>query len=176
MGGSTRPLAPPWQSPPAAPEGLRTGGAIRRSGPSGLPPAPPSRSLGGRRRPHRPPGGGPRSRPPRPEVVDAHRPLDGRMLEREQVRLGQVRNVDVIPYGSPVGSGIVNAVDLQMRDAAQGRLDGERDEVSLWLMALSKLAVRISPRGVEVPQRGRRQPIRSGIPGDHALRAELRLA
>ena len=67
---------------------------------------------------------------PRAEVVrPAHARLEG--LDGELVRLGQVVGVDVVADAGPVAGVPVAAVDQELLAAADGHLEGQRDQVPL---------------------------------------------
>ena len=115
--------------------------------------------------------------PPLPRLqtrgcVRAAVPGRGR-LEREQVRVGEVRDVDVVADARPVGRRVVVAEDRQRRAALGGRED-VRDEVRLGVVVLAERLR--GPGDVEVAQRHAAQPVRPAVPLQRRLERALRLA
>src|SRR4029077_3446260 len=62
----------------------------------------------------------------------------GGRLDRPQVRVGQIGDVDVVPDARAVGGRIVVAEDRQLGPAAGGAQDG-RDQVRLRIVILAEL-------------------------------------
>jgi hypothetical protein len=93
-----------------------------------------------------------RMRMPGAEIVDAGPADFDDRLQRLQVRVGEVRHVDVVAQARPVRRGIVVAEHLQ-RVPAGRRVDGARNQMDLRGMILADVAVGIRAGGVEVAQR-----------------------
>src|ERR1019366_6511369 len=94
--------------------------------------------------------------------------------QAEDVRLGQVEDVDVIADAGAVGRGVVGAVDFAMRLPAQGDLQHVRDEMRLDAMVLAEPDARAG--GVEVAACDELQPVSPLIPQEHFLEHQFRFA
>ena len=107
--------------------------------------------------------------------------LDGRraareVLERQEVRFGQVDHVDVVANRGAVGRRVVGAEDLQLAPAPQGRLDGERNQVRLRVVIFADFAFRVGPRGIEIAQRRVVKVVGALVPLEDFLDHELGFA
>ena len=92
-------------------------------------------------------------------------------VEREQVRLAEVLDVDVVAHGGAVARRVVGAEHLDVLAHAGGGLEHERDQVRLGLVVLAQLPARA--RDVEVAQRRGGQPVRAALVADHQVDREL---
>ena len=84
--------------------------------------------------------------------IEGHPALLVERLERQNVGVGQVGDVDVVADAGTVRGRIVVAIDLDVRALAQGHLEHERDQVGLGPMVLADVAARVRAGGVEVAQ------------------------
>ena len=97
----------------------------------------------------------------------------GGRLDRAQVRVGQVRHVDVVPDARPVRGRVVVAEEGQ-RQAALGGEQDVRDEMGLGVMVLAQRRRRAGD--VEVAERDAAQAVRPAVPGQRRLEAALGLS
>ena len=95
-------------------------------------------------------------------------------VQRQDVRLRQVADVDVVADAGAIGGGVVIAEDLDAFALAQGHLQRQRDEMRLGMMILAALGRGAS--GVEVAQRGIAQAVHAVEPVEQALQDVLRFA
>src|SRR5689334_21208456 len=95
--------------------------------------------------------------------------------EREQVRLGQIGDVDVVANRRAVWRGVVRSKDLQRRSASKRGTDREWNEVRLWVVIFTQLPFRVSTGSIEVTQSRIAQGVGPLIPVESALDGELRL-
>src|SRR5262245_47792433 len=105
---------------------------------------------------------------PRAASLDQH-------LEGAYVRLGEVRDMDVVAQTGAVRRRVIVAEHLEF-GAACRRRDGTRDEMDLWSMILADLSARIRARGVEVTEHNRAQAVRTLEMPKRALHGQLGLS
>ena len=98
------------------------------------------------------------------------------MIQRQQMRLGQVGDVDVVAHAGAVRRRIVGAEHLQRRPAAERGVDRQRDQVRLRLVILAEPAGGIGAGGIEVAQHAAAQPVDAPRPMQRALQHALALA
>jgi hypothetical protein len=92
---------------------------------------------------------------------------------RAQVRVAKVAHMHVVAHAGAVAGREIAAVDLDRLAPAGGRLQHERDQVRLGLVALAEASRRIGAGGVEIAQADRAQAV-PGVRGiEHALDGEL---
>ena len=68
------------------------------------------------------------------------------LLQRQQVRLGQVVDVDVVADAGAVRRRVVGAEDLDVRPLPERHLEDERDQVRLRVVVLADACRRRRPR------------------------------
>ena len=95
-------------------------------------------------------------------------------IEREDVGLREVEDVDVVADAGAVGGLVVGAVDFDMILLAEGDFEDVGDQVGFDPVILAKFLR--CPGGVEVAERGEGQAVDFFIPTEHGLEHELRLA
>jgi len=98
----------------------------------------------------------------------------GEGFEGQDVRLGQVDDVDVVADARAVGRGVVVAEDGDGRALAEGHLQDERDEVGFGVVVLAALGR--AAGCIEVAQAGVAQAVRDVQPVQHPLDRVLALA
>ncbi len=96
------------------------------------------------------------------------------MVERIEVRLGEVFDVNVIAHARAVGGVVVGAVDRNARPPAGGRLAGDLDQMARSGCALADARFGVGARGVEVAQRDVAEVRRRGEVAQHPLGHQLR--
>src|SRR4030042_6217582 len=64
----------------------------------------------------------------------------------------QVHHMNVISYACAILCRIISAKYLYLFIEALGRIDYKRDEMGLGMMEFPDFPIRVSPRGIEVPQ------------------------
>jgi hypothetical protein len=99
-----------------------------------------------------------------------------RRVQREQVRGGQILDVDVVADAGAVRGGVILAEDLQLLPPAGGHLEGYRDQMRLGLMPLTQRprAGRERRSGhVEVAQTHRAKSVRQAFVGDRHVHGQL---
>src|SRR3954449_13304149 len=105
-----------------------------------------------------------------PEVADERlirpRVPGRRRLERPDVRIGQVRDMDVVADARPVDGGVVVAEEGQLRRPFGGGED-VRDEMRLGPMDLAESLRRAGD--VEVPEADAPETVGTAVPGESAL-------
>src|SRR5439155_2209384 len=94
-------------------------------------------------------------------------------LQREQVRACEVAHVNVVADAGAVGGRVVRAEDGHLGNPAGGRLQHDRNQVRLGLVALA--AAGRGARGVEISQADRAQAVRRGVPADRVREGEVGL-
>ena len=95
-------------------------------------------------------------------AVDA--PPAAEVVERLDVGIGQIVDVDVVADARAVGRGIVVAEHLHRRALAQRCLHHQRDEVERLPPVLADAAVGAGAGGVEVAQADRAQAVADAVP------------
>ena len=96
--------------------------------------------------------------------------------QRQQVRPGQVADVDVVPDAGAVRRRIVGTEDADRPPAGQGHRQHVRDQVGLVRVPLAQPAAgRVPVRAghVEVTQADRAQPVHPGMLGERGVDGEL---
>ena len=109
------------------------------------------------------------------EVVDVRPARLGNSLERFDVGVRQVADVDVVAQTGAVWRWIVVA-EHQQSSAPRGRLDRARNEVNFRRVVFANLAVRVCSRGIEIAKRDRVQAERVVEMRQRTLDGQLRLA
>jgi hypothetical protein len=71
-------------------------------------------------------------------------------VQREEVRVDQVGNVDVVAYAGPVGCGKIRAEDFEPLFAPNGHLAGSLNQMCGAWRALSGAALRVCAGDIEV--------------------------
>jgi hypothetical protein len=77
------------------------------------------------------------------------------MLERAQMSLGQILDVNVVADRRSIRRRIIGSIDVDMRPLLEGRLQHQRNEMGFGLVKFTDLALRVSSGGIEVAQRNR---------------------
>ena len=86
---------------------------------------------------------------PRAEVDRAERVALLEPRQRPQVGDREILDVDVVADAGPVGSVVVVAEDRERRRPAEARIERERDQVGLGLVALAQLAIGSAPAALK---------------------------
>ncbi len=73
------------------------------------------------------------------------------LLQSQQVRLGQVVDMDVIAHAGAVRRRVIAAEHLDMRPQSHRGEDRERDQMRLGVVVLADRAACIRPGGIEIP-------------------------
>ncbi len=99
-----------------------------------------------------------------------------RRVQGQQVRVGQVRDVDVVADAGAVRGRVVVAVDRDVLALPERGLEDQRDQVRLRVVPLAerdpgRTAVRA--RDVEVAQRDGGQAVGDGLAGDQVVHGQL---
>ena len=74
------------------------------------------------------------------------------MAKRLDVRGSQVSYVDEVAFACSIGSWIVSSKDLQRRPISRCDINGKRDEMSFWIVALDQIPIRVRTRGIKIAQ------------------------
>ena len=93
-------------------------------------------------------------------------------VEREQVRVGDVRDVDVVADAGAVRGVVVAAEDPDLGAQAERHLQQDRDQVRFGHVVFA--ALRRRPAGVEVAERDVAQAVRRRVPRQRPLERQLR--
>ena len=169
--GSARAGRQPRTSAARVERATRTGGSPARRSPTSYGIGRPTTRLGGGH-----------DLPDREAVavaeVERDRPVGARIarrgrFQREQVRVGQVGDVDVVADAGPVGRRVVVAEDRRRPAGLDGLEDG-RDQVRLGVVVLAGPLGR--PGDVEVAQAHAAQAVGPAIPVERSFERPLRLA
>ena len=97
-------------------------------------------------------------------------------VQRLDVGIGQIGDVDVVADAGAVGGGVIVAEQGQRRAVAGDRLHRQRDEVRFGIVELANLAIGVGAGGVEVAKSYCAYPMRGTEIGDHLLGGPFRLA
>jgi len=102
--------------------------------------------------------------------------IEGTLLgvERENMGLGEIDNMDVVPDTAAVWRRVIRPVDLNRLFLGQGDLEHIRDEMRLDPVILSEGLARAGC--IEIPQGHEGDAVEFAIPAEHLLEHELRLA
>jgi len=87
-------------------------------------------------------------RPAGAEIIDGGAPRFGERLERQDVGIREVGDVDVIAQAGAVGRRVVVAEDRQVRSAVSG-VDRPRNQVDLRIVILAELAAGSAPAALK---------------------------
>ena len=79
--------------------------------------------------------------------------------QRQNVGLGQVGNVYVVPDGRPVRSREVRPIEVKDLLCPEQEQEEVGDEVGFRVMHLTQVGIRVCPRGVEVAKGDGLQPV-----------------
>jgi len=80
-------------------------------------------------------------------------------LKRQDMSLGQVRDVDIIANGGTIRSGVIVSVDLDFEQFTQRGLDYMWDQVWFRILLLTQFILWIGTCCVEIAQHDRAQPV-----------------
>src|SRR5690606_18702088 len=94
-------------------------------------------------------------------------------LQRFEVRVAEIVDVDIVANAGAVRRWIVIAEDGDPLPLAQGYLQYDWNQVRLGRMVLADITLRAGPGGVEVPQGGKAEPIGMGIVVEHVFHHQL---
>ena len=97
------------------------------------------------------------------------------MIQRPNMGVGDIRDVDIVPKAGTVGRLVIRTVDVN-GCPIERRGDHERNQVCLRIVLLADFAVRIGARGIEIAQRNPGQAIGYARIGQHLFDKELRPA
>ena len=95
------------------------------------------------------------------------------MLQRQDVRGGEIIDMDVVADGGAVGCGIIAAEDGELRAPAKRRIDEKRQRMGLGRMAFADTRLWIGPGGVEITQRGVVQAMRGAAILQHIFHRQF---
>src|SRR6202166_5227614 len=104
------------------------------------------------------------------KIVDQRsgiRLLLSKRLERQQMGLRQIADVDVIPYAGAIRSWIIAAENLNVIGSAERDLKNPRNQMCLGIVSLSFIGT-AGTGGIEIPQAGIAQSVNLMKPGQHA--------
>ena len=110
------------------------------------------------------------------QIKDVVLPALHQVVQRQNVRLGQVVDMDVVAHTGAVLGGIVVAEDADRLPLLQRHLQDNRNQVGLGVVRLTDLAGGVRAAGVKVAQRHIAQAVCEGNPLHHLLHRELGLA
>ena len=91
---------------------------------------------------------------PRSEIEPQGAVARAQAIQRAQVGLRQVDDVNVVADGRAVGRRVIGGEDLKRVPRAARGVDRQRDQVRLGVVVLADLRVGIGARGVEVAEGG----------------------
>ncbi len=97
----------------------------------------------------------------------------GKVLQREQVGVSQVADVDVVAHGRTVSRVVIAALDREVVAGVGHTPNGKGYDMSLRLMTLANAPFGISAGSVEVAQRHISQAVGSVVVGQQAFNEQL---
>src|SRR5665811_1800539 len=95
----------------------------------------------------------------------------GQVIERQNVRRAEIRDVYVVTHGRAVAGGVVVAVNFDVRQTAAGRAQNVGNQVRFRIVVFA--AAFGGAGGVEVAQRGELQAVGPVAAFQNALHEEL---
>ena len=98
------------------------------------------------------------------------------IVQGQDVGLGQVGNMDVVPDAGAVGGGVVVPEDAHVVPLAVGYLEDNGDQMGLGVVGLADGAGDVGAGGVEVPQSHILEAVGLGHPAHHLLHGQLGVA
>ena len=96
-------------------------------------------------------------------------------IQRQNMGLGQVAHMDVIPHAGAVLGGIVVPKDHNLLPPPRRHLEDQGDQVGFRIVRLADGPGRVGAAGVKIPQRHIPQAVGPGRPSDHLLHGPLGL-
>lgn len=107
--------------------------------------------------------------------VKSIRPLPRmKRLEGQDMSLGDVHDVNVIPYACPIGSFIIGSINRNLAPLLQEGPQHRGDEVAFRIMILAYEAIGICTSGIEIPQGNVLQAVGNPTALEDFLEDELR--